>query len=356
MFYGYYVNMKPPEANQIRLGLLLPLTGASSDSAEYIKRGVDLALEKIRQEDADINIGVFSEDTERNPVKALSSIKKLFEFDKVKYIIGPYASSEVLAVAPYIEMNKIITFIPGAQTEEISDASDYCFRIIHNTKQEAPIFAKYIKDNQKGKNIDFVAIDAGILESYIKYFKPVYEAGGNKIGLVEKYPPTTSDFKDILTKIKYSESEAVFLMMPPKHIAMALKQMRDLNITNKEIFMLGVEGKDILDVGDAANGVYYPYSYDGLSQDQSVKSFTDIYTQKYNEYPETLAVNSFDSVMLLYKCYKDNPNSNTQRIKDCLYGIKNYHGASGVFSIDEKGDAVKRIIIKTIKNGKFVTI
>jgi branched-chain amino acid transport system substrate-binding protein len=47
-------------------------------------------------------------------------------------------------------------------------------------------------------------------------------------------------------------------------------------------------------------------------------------------------------------------NGDPTCIKDQLYKIKDYPGASGKTSFDENGDALKEIIIKTIKNGQFV--
>ena len=41
-------------------------------------------------------------------------------------------------------------------------------------------------------------------------------------------------------------------------------------------------------------------------------------------------------------------------VKQCFYETDNFNGASGVFGIDDNGDAVKTIFFKTVKDGKFV--
>ncbi|MBI4019867.1 MAG: hypothetical protein HY367_00930 [Candidatus Aenigmarchaeota archaeon] len=41
-------------------------------------------------------------------------------------------------------------------------------------------------------------------------------------------------------------------------------------------------------------------------------------------------------------------------IKNYLYGVKNYHSASGILNFDENGDVIKSITLKTIQNGRFV--
>lgn len=45
-----------------------------------------------------------------------------------------------------------------------------------------------------------------------------------------------------------------------------------------------------------------------------------------------------------------------EKIKQYLYNVKNYEGASGTFSIDENGDGVSVYVVKQIKNEEFVEL
>lgn len=41
-------------------------------------------------------------------------------------------------------------------------------------------------------------------------------------------------------------------------------------------------------------------------------------------------------------------------VKQYLYSLKNYQGIAGTYSFDENGDVTMPLMIKTVKNGKFV--
>jgi hypothetical protein len=48
--------------------------------------------------------------------------------------------------------------------------------------------------------------------------------------------------------------------------------------------------------------------------------------------------------------------NNTSCIKNNLYNIKDFNGASGRSTINGDGDTIKSIILKTVKNGEFVKV
>ncbi|GAI47596.1 unnamed protein product [marine sediment metagenome] len=47
---------------------------------------------------------------------------------------------------------------------------------------------------------------------------------------------------------------------------------------------------------------------------------------------------------------------NSERIKNILYGVKNYPGVNGSLTFDSNGDVIKSLVIKTVRNGKFIVV
>ena len=196
-------------------------------------------------------------------------------------------------------------------------------------------------------------INTAITDPYLKSFRPVFEATGKRIGLIEKFDQKATDFKTELTKIKAANPTDIFLIASPKLVGLILKQANDLGL-KAQFYNIGVEGPDIvLIAGPLAEGLLYPYSYDNHGREQEVKIFYEKYQQKFGGEPDTLAANSYDVAYLLSECLEEN-GDDVEKVKICLYNTKDFKGASGMFSIDQNGDAVKNIFIKIIKNGKFV--
>ncbi|MCC6290522.1 ABC transporter substrate-binding protein [Candidatus Nomurabacteria bacterium] len=346
-----------PESNEVvKIGVILPLSGVRADAGEFSQNGLNLAVEEINTDpNRKHKIDLLYEDSRYEAQVAVSAVRKLLNLDGVRYLIGPYGSSEVMAVGPITEESKAILIVTGAQSDEISLLGDYVFRIIHNSAQEAPIFARFVAEKIKNDTLHFLVINTAITDPYLKTFIPVFESTGRKIGLIERFDQKTIDFKTELTKIKAQNPSDVFLIASPKMVGLILKQAHELGI-RAQFYNIGVEGPDIVNVaGSLAEGLLYPYSYDSHGGEESVRSFYNRYVARFMGEPDTLAANSYDAVYLLSDCLEKNGND-VEEVKKCLYNTSNFAGASGVFSIDDNGDAVKDIFIKTIKNGQFVKL
>lgn len=338
----------------VAIGVLAPFTGVAAESAEYMKNAVQLAEKEINESgDNKTKIKLIFEDTEYSPEAGVSAFNKLADIDDVDYFVGPYSSTVVLAVAPIADTKKKIVIAPGAQSGEIGSSSQYVFRTIHNTSQEAPVFAKFIAENMKGDEIHFVALNNPVSPSYLNDFTPTFESYGKSTGLIEYFDPTASDLRTQLTKIKSQNPTDIFVIAAPRHTGMILNQADELGI-DAQFYSIGVEGPDLFRIaGELANGLIYPYSYDNENAETKVKMFKEKYLQEYGIEPDAVAANSFDSVMLLSKCFED-VGVDVDDVKNCLLGIKDYSGASGNLNFDENGDAVRNIFIKKVLNGKYV--
>lgn len=347
-------NATPTEKQTIKIGVVMPLTGIRADAGEFTKNALDIARTEINSnQNLKYRIDLAMEDSKYEPPVAVSALRKLLDYDKIHYVIGPYGSSEVAAAAPIAEQAGVVMIIPGAQSEEISQMGDYIFRVIHNSAQEAPIFAKFVAGKLKSDTLHFLAINTAITDPYLKSFRPVFEAEGKKIGLIEKFDQKTTDFRTELTKIKVKNPTDIFLLASPKMVGLILKQANDLGVKS-QFYNIGVEGPDLVSVGGRfAEGLLYPYSYDAQGSEPRVKAFYEAYTNKFGVEPDTIAANSYDAAYLLSGCFEQY-GDNAMAVKNCLYNVKDFNGASGAFSIDQNGDAIKNIFVKTVKDGKFV--
>lgn len=351
---GFALSRQKNEAETIRIGVIAPLTGVRADAGEFTRNALAIAEEEINADTArKFRVQFLFEDSKYEPAPAVSALHKLIDVDGIRYIIGPHGSSEVLAAAPVAEQAKVILIAPASQTSEVSQAGDYIFRLIHNSAQEAPVSASFAAQKMKSDTLHFLALNTAITDAYLKDFTPTFEKAGKKIGLVEKFDSKAGDFKTELAKIKSKNPTDVFLIATPKHAGLILKQASELGV-KAQFYNIGVEGPDIIQIaGSAAEGLLYPYSYDSTGKDARVAHFYTKYAARFKREPDTIAVNVYDAAFLLTDCMERMGND-VEKVKHCLYDTRDYRGASGAFSIDANGDAVKSIFFKTIRNGEFI--
>ena len=84
-----------------------------------------------------------------------------------------------------------------------------------------------------------------------------------------------------------------------------------------------------------------------------MKSFADKFFGRFHRPAHPLARHAYDATMLVATAL-DSCKLNEECAKDRLYQIKNYPGASGVFSIDPDGGTTREFVLKTIAQQQFV--
>ena len=138
-------------AASIKVGSLPPLTGDLSDfgpsMAEAVKLAGEVFSEEAKKAGLDITVTVSSQDSQTTAAAATEGARKLVDVDKVKFIIGPMASSEVLPVSESVTIPKQILLItPSATSGKITTLKDNGLtnRTPPSDEYQAPLLADLV--------------------------------------------------------------------------------------------------------------------------------------------------------------------------------------------------------------------
>jgi len=343
-----------PIEGVVKIGVLAPLTGEASQWGIPPKEGVELSLELIKNRVDNKRVEVIYEDTQCDPTKGVSAVQKLINIDKVDAIIGAVCSSVTLAIAPIVEKNEVPLISPASTNPKISDVGDYIFRIVPSDALRGEVFADYIK-NDVGLNkvaILYINNEGGVGNK--DSFKKRFEELGGKIVIIESYAQGTKDVKTQLMKIKNQDIQAIVIVSYPADSVVVLKQAKELGLSLPLYFQTeALEDPSVIQgAGEAAEGVVYILPAEPSGRE--VEEFRRTFKEKFNKEPALYAAEGFDAFNLIIKAIKDCKTEADLSfcIKDELYTVKNYQGASGTITFDEKGDVLKPMAIKIIENGK----
>ena len=207
----------------------------------------------------------------------------------------------------------------------------------------------------KIKNLAILYInnDGGV-GSRNSFFKCFSKLGG-KIVIEESYEQGTKDVRSQLSKIKNPEVDAVLVISYPSDTILTLKQTKELKLQKPLYFLTeAVEDPNVLkESGNTSEGIVYilPAEAEG----NEVSEFKKLYKAKYNSEPELFAAEAYDIVKLIANVIslQDTDSISSEKIKDYLYSVKNYQGASGIITFDQNGDVLKPMAIKKIMNGQL---
>lgn len=359
---GYFVSKGPGEpasTEPIKIGFVGPLTGDAVSYGEPIRNSIALAVEEVNSKGG-INgrkIEMIYEDGKCSGKDAVNAAQKLVNIDKVKIIIGGVCSGETLSIAPITEQAKVLVLSPSASSPDITKAGDFIFRNNPSDADGGKMLAKLIIE--KYKKAAIISENTDYAQALGKVFVVNFGSLGGNVVANENFAPETKDFRSILTKIKAASPGAI-LINPQTEIAggTIVKQARELGIVAAFYGSIVLAGSNAIEIaGSNAEGVLL-VDAPGLRDDnQKAVYFLSDYKSKYGKTTlEFYLGAAYDDVYILAQAIS-NVGTDTEKLRDYLYGLKNYNGVIGVYGFDENGDLSGiESVVKQVKGGKAVEI
>ncbi|MDD4983523.1 MAG: penicillin-binding protein activator [Candidatus ainarchaeum sp.] len=335
------------QEENLEIGAIIPLTGALGDFGEEIQNGIDLAVDEINLK-SNMKIKVVYEDSVGTNNGAVQAYNKLIT-DGIELVITSYGDT-VLSVAPLAEQNKVIVFSAGGGSPLISSAGDYIFRNNILVQDEVKVISKYLINNGV-KELGVVILNTQSGTSYFEGFKKEYENLGGKIIVAEKFVPDNVEYKEFILKMKDAQLKNMFIILSASQTMAMMKQSEELGMKFNYFAGYTIERSEVLKIPEL-DGAIYTHFFD-LSNKKS-KEYNNSFLEKYGNVPSGASALGYDVVYMLKLAYDNCGKLDTECIKNELYKIKDFDGASGKSTMNEDGDTVKEIIMKTIKDGAFV--
>ncbi|MBC7328440.1 ABC transporter substrate-binding protein [bacterium] len=354
---------KKTEERNIKIGVILPLTGQLSTFGQSVRKGVELALEEVNREGGVLGkkVELIIEDDESKTDTAQTVVTKLLTKDRVPLIIGEVISSITLAVAPLCQRYKVPLITPSATNADVTRTGDYIFRTCFIDDFQGSALARFAIESLKAKRAGILKdvksdYSIGLASAFAKTFK---EMGGEVVN-EQAYAAGDTDFRTQLTSIKASNPDIIFIPGYYNEVGLIIRQARELSIKAN---LLGGDGWDsprVLEIaGASAEGTYYGTHFSPLEKSPQVQEFVSVFKQKYNEEPDALAALGYDTLKLVCSAIKRAGTTEGQKVRDELAQTKNFAGVTGEITIDENRNARKPLVILKIEKGKptyFISI
>jgi len=344
------------QSNEVKFGWIGPLSGDVASLGVPVKDAAVLAVDEINQKNL-LNgkkLTLVYEDDQCDPKKSVTAVQKLIGVDGVIAISGGFCSGTTLADASIVEQNKVVLMSPGSTNPKIKDAGDYIFRIVPPDSGQGAAGAQIMK-NMNLKKIAMLQIN----NDWGEGMRGAFSAEANKIDLElvaqEKFDLGSTDLRTQIAKIKAANPEGVYIIAHPAETALALKQLNEAGIATSTIPIVGADGsKDdatISGAGGAAEGVIV--TVPGVPDSPELEAFAEKWKTRYGKEWQPYTPEGYDVVMILAKACAATDCTSTA-MKDYLYKMGKYKGASGTFEFDSNGEVQKPYDYFNVKDGKWV--
>jgi branched-chain amino acid transport system substrate-binding protein len=247
--YFYMVTQQPSTAEEVTIGVVLPLTGGNARFGELCRQLIIIAGEEVNEAGGIKSLGgakinlVFADATGDPKVAASEAERLILQYSPVA-ILGAYASSLSLTVSEVCERYKT-PFITGSCTSALTKSNrTYTFQL-NVYCQDFGIYAvdfavEYEKaTGKKIRNIALIYEDSAWGVSQAPGVRQEANKKGLNIVLDESYPSGFTDAMPLMTKVKNANPD-IILCAP--YLTDAILIVRAYNQLGIKAPIIGVAG------------------------------------------------------------------------------------------------------------------
>ncbi|MDR1482100.1 MAG: ABC transporter substrate-binding protein [Synergistaceae bacterium] len=351
-------------ADTIKIGEIATVTGDFAAYGVAEVESVKMAVSEINRSGGILGkqIELVMYDCRTRNEDMVNAARRLVQQDKVVAVIGPSGSGLCIAASPVFNQGGVphIGTLPTNPLVTVDDdgkVKPYNFRICFLDPYQGRMLAIFAKDDLKAKRAAVLYdIGSDYSQGLREFFVNDFVAGGGEVVADEGHRGEDVDFRAQLTKIKEANPDVIVLPTMGRVLPLAVKQARELGLTQPIIggdgygdFMWEITGESAM-----ANTFWVSHV------DKADPALADFF-RKYKEQTGTEcqefmnAVMAYDSVYWLKDAIERAGSADPSKIRDALEstsGLKLMHATLTMDELHNPKD--KDGIILEAKDGRAV--
>ena len=345
------------QAADLKIGLVLPMTGPFAAYGKQIQNGIKLYLAQNGDTIAGRKVQIILKDDAPGTAGDVSKrlAQELVIQDNVDILAGFGLTPSAFAVAPIANEAKKPMVVMNAATSAVTTKSNYIVRTSMTLPQITAPVATWAAKN-KIKKVFTVVADYGPGHDAEGQFKKTFSAAGGEIVGEVRVPVKNPDFAPYLQKVKDTKPDAVFLFVPAGEMGIAfMKGFQERGLAQAGIKLIAtgdLTDEDVIDsIGEPAIGVINSFHYAQAHKSAENQAFTAAYIKAYpNDRPNFMAVGGYDGMRLIAETLKKTGgNANAEKFVEAAKGLK-WMSPRGPVSIDPvTRDIIQNVYIRRVE-------
>ena len=347
-------------AKDVKIGVVLPLTGPIAAFGQTSKGGLDIAYAQNHKLKNGDNVKLIVLDDRGDKVEAATATKRLIDKNHVTAILGEVASSNSMAMAPVAENAKTPMITHASTNPRVTKGKKFVTRACFIDPFQGAVAANYALS--KGYKTAVIVTDTkqDYSVGLSKAFRKTYTKGGGKVLKTVYINSGDKDFNAQVSTIKSLHPDIIDFTGYYPEGALLARQARSMGVKAPFIGGDGSGFPELIKIGGKAveGFMYTDHFNEAAAKSPEAKAYVKAFHAKNHKAADSmgaLAADAYGMILAAMNKCIDEGKAPTDKVcvNNNLRHTKNYHGVTGVINIDKNGNAVKSAVVNVVKNGKF---
>lgn len=348
------------EERSVSVGVVLPLSGPTSNYGTEALRGINLAAEEINAAGGvkGNTLNLIVRDNAGNPVTTSEAVASLVNNQQLLAIVGPITSTDAAAAGTVAQQARTPLVLPVATSPYVTEIGEYVCRICFTDPLQSKALAQFSRNHLRSERVAVIyekgsSYSEKLAEFYVSQF---HDLRGTVV-FNEGFGHGAAGLDDLVRRAVNANPDLLFA---PVYYPEAATIINQLAAIKSPVTVLGGDGWESPELfrltgASVRSGQIYISSHFSLElQREKGSQFVESFRRVYGEPPNAVSALGYDAVMVLADALRRATTISRDGVQQALVSTDRYHGVTGVISINEKRDVLKDVHILKAVDGRFV--
>lgn len=376
------------KAHQHIIAAVLPLSGRLAPFANDVLEGIQLAVERAREQPGTPSIGLIVKDNEAERPSFLEDLSDLLTQDRPLAVIGPMLSKNLPAMAEMAQKMRVPLITPAATLPNVRRLGTYLFSTSLTYPLQAKRIATYAANDQGYRRFCILHPDTVYGRELARLFAQEVRQRDGEIIAVESYKEGETDFGPQISRLKAEDLkkyglavpadpsrppgkpngknekrllytpgfDAIFIPSRSSEIGLIAAQLAFHDI---KVPLLGTNGWNSEDFARTADRTVDGATFvDGFfvdSPNPTVQEFVQRYQKRFQTTPTLFAMQGYDAARLVIEGLRRGATTG-EAMQEFLMTQRDLPTLAGPASFGSDGTLHRPLFLLQIKHGKFVQL
>ncbi|WP_438315221.1 ABC transporter substrate-binding protein [Sporosarcina sp. FA9] len=337
----------------VKIGTILPLSGAAAQLGENSKKSIDMAVEEINENGGIKSLGgakleIVYGDSQGKPPVGVSEAERLLSNKDIVLLNGAWQSGVTLPASEVAERNKKVWLAPVASDDSVTSRGfEYVFRIADTSAMRVAgqvEFINYLSTIDPIKTVALVYENTAWGQGVANSWKEQLPAAGYEIVLEEGYDGNAAELTPVATKVKSAKPDAVLMVSYLKDATLLTKAFTEQKVTPKAFIATSggyADAEYLNNVGDAPLGFFDIAAWEADVNRPFSKETNDKFIEKYGHGMNGEMVKEYVGIYTIADVLERAGSVDSEKIRDAFASTNIVEGPTQMYAktinFDETG-------------------